>query len=188
MIAKNRRAFIFTSTVYGVLIYEDDLSTLDEEGANFPLNVCNQLPDDAASHNPRLHRRQNLRTCTALQLLKQTRALPSVVFSLGYENTSIFHFGDIAFHWRLNYITYVEEGHWMCRLILCKFSKWPTWRTINLFYNRFITVLYMFRATSCLSSGGQIVLIQHLVSSLPVSGRPMHRTTTYRERRYQMLY
>ena len=43
------------------------------------------------------------------------------------------------------------------------------------FYNTFITVLYMFPATSCLSSGGQIVLIQHLVSSLSVSGRPVHR-------------
>jgi hypothetical protein len=38
-------------------------------------------------------------------------------------------------------------------------------------FNTFITVLYMymFRAISCLSSGGQIVLIQHLVSSLSVS-------------------
>jgi len=44
-----------------------------------------------------------------------------------------------------------------------KSCKWPTWRTITLFYNTFITVLYMFRATSCSSSGGQIVLIQHLV-------------------------
>jgi len=41
--------------------------------------------------------------------------------------------------------------------------KWPTWRTIGLFYNTFITVLYTFRATSFSSSGGQIVLIQHLV-------------------------
>jgi len=34
--------------------------------------------------------------------------------------------------------------------------------------NTFITILYMymFRAISCSSSGGQIVLIQHLVSSL----------------------
>ena len=31
----------------------------------------------------------------------------------------------------------------------------------------------MFRATSCSSSGGQIVLIQHLVSSLSVCGRPV---------------
>jgi len=37
--------------------------------------------------------------------------------------------------------------------------------------NTFITILYMymFRAISCSSSGGQIVLIQHLVSSLSVS-------------------
>ena len=51
------------------------------------------------------------------------------------------------------------------------FSDWPTWRTITLFYNTFITVLYMFRATSCSSPGGQIVFIQHLVWSLSVSGR-----------------
>ena len=31
-------------------------------------------------------------------------------------------------------------------------------------YNIFITVLYMFRGTSCSSSGGQIVLIQNLIS------------------------
>jgi hypothetical protein len=41
----------------------------------------------------------------------------------------------------------------------------------------FITILYMykFRAISCSSSGGQIVLTQHLVSSLSVSDRPVHR-------------
>jgi len=33
----------------------------------------------------------------------------------------------------------------------------------------------MFRAISCSSSGGQIVLIQHLASSLSVSDRPVHR-------------
>ena len=48
------------------------------------------------------------------------------------------------------------------------FSKWR-----KILY--FITVLYMFRATSCSSSGGQIVLVQHLVSSLSVSDRPVHR-------------
>jgi hypothetical protein len=44
-------------------------------------------------------------------------------------------------------------------------------------FNTFITILYMymFRAISCSSSGGQIVLIQHLVSSLSVSDRPLHR-------------
>ena len=43
--------------------------------------------------------------------------------------------------------------------------------------NTFITILYMymFRAISCSSSRGKIVLIQHLVSSLSVSDRPVHR-------------
>ena len=45
----------------------------------------------------------------------------------------------------------------------CNSCKWPTWRTIVLFHNTFITVLYTFRAASCSSSGGQIVQIQHLV-------------------------
>jgi len=35
--------------------------------------------------------------------------------------------------------------------------------------------MYMFRAISCSSSGGKIVLRQHLVSSLSVSDRPVHR-------------
>ena len=44
-------------------------------------------------------------------------------------------------------------------------------------FNTFITIPYMnvFRAISCSSSGGQIVFIQHLVSSLSVSDRPVHR-------------
>jgi len=48
-------------------------------------------------------------------------------------------------------------------------------------FNTFITVLYMymFRAISSSSSGGQIVLIQHLVSSLSVSNHPVHWTATY---------
>jgi len=46
---------------------------------------------------------------------------------------------------------------------------------IHLFYNTFITVLYIFRTTSCSSSGSQIISIQHLVSSLSVSDRPVHR-------------
>jgi hypothetical protein len=43
-------------------------------------------------------------------------------------------------------------------------------------FNIFITILYMytFRAISCSSSGGQMVLIQHLVLSLSVSDRPVH--------------
>jgi hypothetical protein len=45
-------------------------------------------------------------------------------------------------------------------------------------FNAFITILYMymFRAISCSSSGGQTVLIQHLVLSLSVSDRPVHST------------
>jgi len=42
-------------------------------------------------------------------------------------------------------------------------------------FNTFITILYMymFRAISCSSSGGQIVLIKHLVLSLSGSDRPV---------------
>jgi len=36
-------------------------------------------------------------------------------------------------------------------------------------FNTFITILYMFRTISCSSSGGQIILKQHLVSLLSVS-------------------
>jgi len=35
--------------------------------------------------------------------------------------------------------------------------------------------MYMFRAISCSSSGGQTASMQHLVSSLSVSDRPVHR-------------
>jgi len=44
-------------------------------------------------------------------------------------------------------------------------------------FNTFITTLYMcmFRAISCSSAGGQIVLTQHMVSSLSVSDRSVHR-------------
>ena len=41
-------------------------------------------------------------------------------------------------------------------------------------FNTFITIPYMFWAISCSSSGGQIVLIHHLVSSLSVSERPVN--------------
>ena len=64
---------------------------------------------------------------------------------------------------------------WRQKRLYSTFSKWPTWRTIILFYNTLIMFLYMFQATSCSSSGGQIVLIKHLVPSLSVSGRPVHR-------------
>jgi len=44
-------------------------------------------------------------------------------------------------------------------------------------YNTFIKILYMFRAVCCSSSGGLIVSMQHLVSSLSVGDCPMHRLT-----------
>jgi len=37
--------------------------------------------------------------------------------------------------------------------------------------------MYMFRVISCSSSGGQILLTQHLVPSLSVSDRPVHKCT-----------
>jgi len=40
------------------------------------------------------------------------------------------------------------------------------------FYNKFIIVLYMFRALLCSSSRGQNCIIQHLLSH-PVGGRPV---------------
>jgi len=45
------------------------------------------------------------------------------------------------------------------------------------FFNTFITILYMymFRAISFSSSGGQIVLTQHPVLSLSASDHPVHR-------------
>jgi hypothetical protein len=42
-------------------------------------------------------------------------------------------------------------------------------------YIYYIIVLDMFRAIPCSSPGGQIVLLQHLVSSLSVSSRTVHR-------------
>ena len=52
-----------------------------------------------------------------------------------------------------------------------------TYCNIYLFYNNiyYIIILDMFRAIACSSSGGQIVLLQHLVSSLFVSSYSMHR-------------
>jgi len=44
-----------------------------------------------------------------------------------------------------------------------------------LFYIKFIIFLYMFRAPLCSSSGGQNYVIQHLVSSHSVGGRPVNR-------------
>ena len=44
-------------------------------------------------------------------------------------------------------------------------------------YNTFIKILYMFRAVRCTSSGGLIVSMQQLISSLSVGDCPVHRLT-----------
>ena len=90
----------------------------------------------------------------------------------------------------------------------CNLSNFYVWLTVHpnrmiiffyqldaqiLYFNTFIMFPYMFRALLCSSSGGQIVLVQHLVSSLSlgdcsdhmlredsVGGRPVHGTATYR--------
>jgi len=41
-------------------------------------------------------------------------------------------------------------------------------------YSYNITIIYMFRALLCSSSGGQIVYVQHLVPSLSLSGHTLH--------------
>ena len=76
--------------------------------------------------------------------------------------------------WQRNSITQGYD-HIPCRLrfsetwrgVICLFTnfmifgKWPNWRTI--FFYVFISILYMFRVTSCSSSGESIVSTQHLV-------------------------
>jgi len=42
-------------------------------------------------------------------------------------------------------------------------GKWPIWCIITLHTMFIIIILHMFRATLCSSSGGRIILIQHLV-------------------------
>jgi len=44
-----------------------------------------------------------------------------------------------------------------------------------LFYNKFIILFSMFRTLLCPSSGGQNCIVQHLVSSHSVGGRPVRR-------------
>jgi hypothetical protein len=55
-----------------------------------------------------------------------------------------------------------SEKRELLSYIIYNWGKWPTWRTI-LFTYMLISILYMFRATSCPSSGESIVSIQHLV-------------------------
>jgi len=47
-----------------------------------------------------------------------------------------------------------------------------------LFYIKFIISLYMFRALLCSSLGGKNCIIQHLISSHSVGGRPVEYDDT----------
>ena len=71
-------------------------------------------------------------------------------------------------------------------------GKWATWWKITLHKTFIIIILYMFRATLCSSSGGRIILIQHLVHIvLSVSDRPVCTCTPdghLRRILYQMLH
>jgi hypothetical protein len=59
---------------------------------------------------------------------------------------------------------------------------------INNMYS-YTTILDMFQALTCPSSGGPVVFSQHLVTLLSVNGCTVHRCTVqpFTERRYQML-
>jgi len=58
-----------------------------------------------------------------------------------------------------------------------------------LYFNTFITLLYMFRALLYSSSGGQIVLVQHLVLSLSLGDCSVHRLREdYRNTFITLLY
>jgi len=48
--------------------------------------------------------------------------------------------------------------------------------TYKYLYSYNITILYIFRALLCSSSGGSIVYVQHVVPSLSVSGRTYGRS------------
>jgi len=85
----------------------------------------------------------------------------------------------------------ITQRQALCKINMIKISKnkftswfnvpWTVHNDINFeaitnlmhkyLYSYNITILYMFRALICSSSGGSIVYVQHLVPSLSVSGR-----------------
>jgi hypothetical protein len=54
-------------------------------------------------------------------------------------------------------------------------------------YNTFIKILYMFRAVRCSSSGGLIVSMQHLISSLSVGNSPVRQLTIAQDSHLQTV-
>ena len=74
---------------------------------------------------------------------------------------------ELHSHWIGNVSNFTSVGgslfHYRLRIITLTLAKLPTWCTITLYNTFIIIILYMFRATLCSSSGGRIVLTQHLV-------------------------
>jgi len=99
------------------------------------------------------------------------------------------------------YIQFLQPHLWYLNYILHRLFQ-----ITNLMHNSFIlqqyvcyiTILNMFRAAPCSSSGGQIVLLQPLVSSpsvnsctvcrLRADSQPAYCMAVYREWRYQRLW
>jgi hypothetical protein len=63
---------------------------------------------------------------------------------------------DVAQNTCFRILCFVDNASWH------NSGKWPTW-CIILFSCMFISILYMFRATSCSLSGESIVSVKHLV-------------------------
>jgi hypothetical protein len=83
---------------------------------------------------------------------------------LYHENTNMYS---------LKYLVILQQRPTTVNNIILFFL--PNWCKNSLFFNTFITFLYIFRAILCSSSGGQIVLVQHLVSSLSLGDCSVHR-------------
>jgi hypothetical protein len=66
------------------------------------------------------------------------------------------HRAQIYINWQTEFFCFAD------RASRYNSGKWPTWRT-TLFSYMFISILYMFRATSCTSSGEPTVSLQRLV-------------------------
>jgi hypothetical protein len=64
---------------------------------------------------------------------------------------------------------------WPCIIVYTCFNYQLNAQFLYSIIIYYIIILDMFRAILCSSSGGQIVLLQHLISSLSVSGRTVHR-------------
>jgi len=118
--------------------------------------------------------------CVCVQVNRNGTVIPDICFSfertlLSFCRVSISFWMALMAHWdsysdtlSVNRIRRVQAVciffykndilETSCVMML---GKWPTWRSI-LFYV-FTSILYMFRATSCSSSGESFVSVQHLL-------------------------